>query len=137
MVKTPLKILLVEDNDQDAFLVEEYLKMEKKINFTLKHVEQLQDGIKCIIEQSFDIILLDLKLPDAEGLEVVERMHAAALDIPIVVLTGFDDESLGIKAVQSGAQDYLVKGKFDSASLIRAIRYAIEREENKRKDLLW
>ena len=77
----------------------------------------------------FDVILLDLGLPDAQGLGAVRRAHAAAPRIPLVVLTGMDDDSLAAQALQEGAQDYLVKGQIETRGLLRALRYAVERKD--------
>ena len=81
-----------------------------------------------LAEHAVDIILLDLGLPDAQGLEAVRRAHAAAPRVPLVVLTGLDDESLAAQALQEGAQDYLIKGQIETRGLLRALRYAIERK---------
>ena len=88
----------------------------------------MSEAEKHLAAQEFDIILLDLGLPDAEGLGAVRRARAAAPSVPLVVLTGLDDESLAVQALQEGAQDYLVKGQIEARGLLRALRYAIERK---------
>ncbi len=122
------RILLVEDNPGDARLLRVLLTEVGASRFELTHADTLGKGLECVTGQEFDVILLDLSLPDAQRLDTVNRMHAAASDKPIVVLTGLDDESVAVEAVRSGAQDYLVKGQIDGNLLARAIRYAIERK---------
>ena len=92
------------------------------------HVECMRDAEQYLVEHAADIILLDLGLPDAQGLGAVRRAHAAAPHVPLVVLTGMDDESLATQALQEGAQDYLVKGQIETRGLLRALRYAVERK---------
>ena len=122
-----LKVLCVEDNPGDARLLREILK-ETGMDIELVFAERLSQACRMLDTSVFDVILLDLSLPDAQGLESVERIKAVASDVPIVVLTGSIDEALGIQCVQRGAQDYLVKDHFDGASVKRALRYAIERQ---------
>lgn len=122
-----VNILLVEDNPADARLIQEMLKDVPSGRFDLTQVERLADALQRIHESDFDVILLDLRLPDSEGFTTYERLHAEARDAPIVILSGMADETLAVRAVQEGAQDYLVKGKVDGESLARAIRYAVVR----------
>lgn len=122
-----IKLLLIEDNPGDARLIKEMLAESKNISFDLEWKESLAEGLKSIDEESFDIILLDLMLPDSKGFGTFERLKLKAPGIPIVVNSGIGDEALAIRAVREGAQDYLIKGKADSNLLSRAIRYAIER----------
>jgi diguanylate cyclase (GGDEF)-like protein/PAS domain S-box-containing protein len=129
MIKKPLKILLlVEDNAGDARLVREMFNEQGLHNTELTHVECMSDAEKYLVKGAVDIIVLDLGLPDVQGLGAVRRAHAAAPRVPLVVLTGFDDESLATQALQEGAQDYLIKGQIETRGLIRALRYAIERK---------
>ncbi len=123
-----IKILLVEDNPGDARLFREFLKDAGSSNIDLTHTDYLEDALKLTDKDDYDLILLDLSLPDANGLETVNKTHEHVPDLPIVVLTGLNNEEIAVKAVQAGAQDYLVKGQVDSHLLIRAIRYAIERK---------
>jgi two-component system cell cycle sensor histidine kinase/response regulator CckA len=129
MSKASIKrLLLVEDNPGDARLLREMFKEHGSHNTEVTHVESMGEAERQLPEGAFDIILLDLGLPDAQGLVAVRRAHAAAPRVPLVVLTGLDDESLAVQALQEGAQDYLVKGQIETRGLMRALRYAIERK---------
>jgi signal transduction histidine kinase len=124
------KLLLVEDNPGDAGLVRVALE-ESSGNgweFDLLRVERLSDALEAVKHGTFDLVLLDLSLPDAHGVDTVVRMRNAAPMLPIVIMTGLDDQGVAIEAMRKGAQDYLVKGQVDSAWLSRAVRYAIERK---------
>ena len=123
-----LRLLLVEDNAGDAVLVREMLRTALEDRVDLVQVEAVSDACAQVGEIEPACVLLDLSLPDAVGLEAVTQMQAAAPDIPIVVLTGLDDEHLALNAVQHGAQDYLIKGRVDEVLISRSIRYAIERK---------
>jgi PAS domain S-box-containing protein len=125
-----VKVLLVEDNPGDARLIRVYLSEAGAATFELTHVERLAEGITRVRENGYDVVLLDLSLPDASGLDTVTRMHAAAAACPIVVLTVTDDEAIALRTLRVGAQDYLTKGRIDSVLLTRAIRYAIERRRS-------
>ena len=127
-----VRILLVEDDPEDVWIMRNLLSDRWDGPFELVHVELLSAGVERCAEATFDIILLDLTLPDSRGLETFFVMHANANDVPIVVLSGYDDETTAVKAVQAGAQDYLVKGKVDDNLLVRSIRYAIERSRRRR-----
>jgi len=127
MTDQPVKALLVEDNAGDARLIREVLAEARIGHWELAHVERLGEALARLAEGGIDVVLLDLSLPDAQGLDTVTRMHAAAPDVPIVVLTGLADEALAARAMREGAQDYLVKGQVDGKLLVRAMRYAIER----------
>ena len=128
-----LKLLLVEDNPGDARLIQETLADAGDDMFELAHVEDLASGLARLDENEFQLVLLDLDLPDSVGLDTFQQMRVGAPRIPFIVLTGLDDEGLALKAVQLGAQDYLIKGEADSRLLVRAIRYAIEREQTQQK----
>ena len=123
-----IKILLVEDNPGDARLISETLSESYADQFELFYSEHLEAASNLVRREVFDLILLDLTLPDSSGLHTFERMHAQAPMVPIIVLTGLDVESLGTEAVKKGAQDYLIKGQVDTPLLIRSIHHAIERE---------
>ncbi|MEP6670477.1 MAG: response regulator [Chthoniobacter sp.] len=123
-----IQVLLVEDNPADALVVRDELEHAGGTQFAVVHLKLLGEALARLKEQHFDVVLLDLSLPDGHGFETFERLHAAVSDIPIVVLSGRADENLAVKAVQAGAQDYLVKGRMAEDVLPRAIRYAIERE---------
>jgi diguanylate cyclase (GGDEF)-like protein len=121
------QVLLVEDNPGDARLVQELLS-ETGSQFQLSHVATLTDARHQLMTEGADCVLLDLSLPDASRLEAPMQLRAAAPDVPIVILSGLQDELLAIKAVQEGAQDYLVKGRVDGAAIGRSITYASERK---------
>jgi len=128
-----IRVLLIEDNPGDARLVKEMLVETEPNKFNLEHVERISEGLTCLSQDSFHVILLDLSLPDSHGLEAVDRVCNVAPQLPVLVLTSLDDERLAIRAVQEGAQDYLVKGQMDGKLLIRAIRYATERKRAERE----
>ena len=121
------KVLLVEDIESEAKLVMKHLKLISGWRFSVDHHDRLGTGIAKISEQRYDLVLLDLNLPDCAGIEVCERMLAAAPHTPVIVLTNQNSEDLGTKAMREGAQDYLIKREVDGPLLGRAIRYAIER----------
>ena len=124
-----IKVLLIEDNPGDARLVKEMLIDAGANRFSLTHVELIREGLSALLrDQDFHLILLDLSLPDGHGLDAIRQVYVVAPHLPVVILTGLDDETVAIRAVQEGAEDYLVKGQMDSNLLARAIRYAIERK---------
>jgi diguanylate cyclase (GGDEF)-like protein/PAS domain S-box-containing protein len=127
MNKPATRLLLVEDNPGDARLLREMLREPGSHQVELTHVETLAEAEACILQAVFDVIMLDLGLPDAQGLGAVRRAHIAAPRVPLVVLTGMDDETLATKALKEGAEDYLIKGQIEPRGLVRAIRYSIER----------
>ncbi len=129
MSDKPVKTLLVEDNPGDARLISEMLVEERNAMFKLKCVAQLSDALEYLAAEDVDLILLDLSLPDSQGFDTFTEVYSQASNVPIIILTSFDDESLAIKAVREGAQDYLTKGQLNSHLLVRAMRYAIERKE--------
>jgi diguanylate cyclase (GGDEF)-like protein/PAS domain S-box-containing protein len=121
-------LLLVEDNPGDARLLREMINEQDAQDTELMHVECLTDAETHLANRAFDVILLDLGLPDAAGVASVQRVHRAAPRVPLVVLTGLDDEALAAQALKEGAQDYLIKGQIETRGLRRALRYAIERK---------
>jgi diguanylate cyclase (GGDEF)-like protein/PAS domain S-box-containing protein len=121
-------LLVVEDNPGDARLIREMFNEQDAHRTEFTHVECMSDAEKYLSDHQVDIILLDLGLPDVHGLEAVRRARVAAPRTPLVVMTGLDDESLATQALQDGAQDYLVKGQIESRSLLRSLRYAVERK---------
>jgi two-component system, cell cycle sensor histidine kinase and response regulator CckA len=123
-----VRVLLVEDNPADARYLREEIADVGAGSVKLTHVQRLDEALQKLGSEDFDVVLLDLTLPDAEGLDTLVRAHAKAPSVPIVVLTGIDDEGLAVRAVREGAQDYLVKGKTDGSLLVRAMRYATERK---------
>src|SRR5579864_1347485 len=122
-----IRVLLVEDNPGDARLLVELLRETEAGRLKLEQVDRLNTALERLSRERFDLVLLDLSLPDEQGLNTLVRAHACAPKVPIVVLTGLDDEGLAVKAVRAGAQDYLVKGRVDGDLLVRSIRYATER----------
>jgi glutamate dehydrogenase (NAD(P)+) len=126
---TPIRVLLVEDNAMDATLIQGFLGQTDEALFEVRHVETLGEGLERLRPESVDVILLDLNLPDSSGFDTFHRIRAKAEkhELPIVVLTGTDNVALAAKAVEEGAQAYLVKGKIDKNRLARALRYAVQR----------
>lgn len=121
-----LTVLLIEDNPGDTRLIQEMLAEASGVTFELECAHRLSTGLERLAEGGIDVVLLDLGLPDSQGLDTFDKVYAHA-QIPAIVLSGLDDESLAVEAVQRGAQDYLIKGQIDSNPLARAIRYAVER----------
>lgn len=124
----PVRTLLVEDDQGDARLLREMLVDAGAEPSDLVWSQRLDEALQRLNAEAFDVILLDLSLPDSQGLETFTRVHAHSPHVPLVVLTGLDDASTALNAVGGGAQDYLVKGHVDGQLLMRAIRYAIERQ---------
>ncbi|MGL5061176.1 MAG: ATP-binding protein [Microcoleus sp.] len=124
-----IKILLVEDNPADADLLAELLEVSVGVQWELVSVEFLREAIAQVTEQPFDVVLLDLSLPDSRGLETLTRLREVAPDTAMVVMTGLDDEAIALESVRLGAQDYIVKGQITTQLLVRTIRYAIERSQ--------
>ncbi|MBF0305401.1 MAG: PAS domain-containing protein [Alphaproteobacteria bacterium] len=122
------EVLLVEDNPGDAILVRALLSGERGRALEITHVERLREAVALVKQRAYDVVLLDLSLPDSDGRKTLDGMLAAAPELPVVVLTGHDDDEAGLAAVQAGAQDYIVKGSADGALLRRAIHYAQERK---------
>src|SRR3972149_4871052 len=122
-----VRILLVEDDPDDVYVMRNLLGDRWGGPFELVNVELLSAAIERCQEEKFDVVLLDLGLPDSSGLETFFSIFAYAGDVPIVVLSGLNDERAAVKAVQAGAQDYLVKGQLSDRLVIRSLRYAIER----------
>src|ERR1700689_3341716 len=125
-------ILLVEDNPGDARLIHEMLDEQGSHGSELTHVDCMSAAEQHLSERAVDIILLDPGLPDAQGLGAIRRAHAAAPRVPLVVLTGLDDESVAEQALQEGAQDYLIKGQIETRGILRALRYATARKRLER-----
>ncbi len=123
------RVLVVEDNPADAELAEIYLSAKYNVQVT----SRVTAAIAILRGGNFDAVLTDLTLPDASGLEAVTKLQSVSLDPALIVVTGLDDESIGQRAVELGAQDYLVKGRFDEESLDRAMRYATERKRSEKR----
>ncbi|MGE5174320.1 MAG: response regulator [Betaproteobacteria bacterium] len=129
MDANPIFVLLIEDDPDDAFLIQKVLCKEMKVIFEVKQVDRISKGLELLRGGGIDIVLLDFGLPDGQGLGTFETVHRHSPDVPIIVLTGQDDDEIAVESVQKGAQDYLVKGKIDGRLLRRSIRYAIERQK--------
>jgi phosphoserine phosphatase RsbU/P len=134
-----IRALLIEDNPGDARLIREMLREADAGDAAvdLLQAERLSTGLARLAADGVDVVLLDLSLPDSSGIDTFAAVHVAASSVPIVVLSGLDDEDLAVRAVQDGAQDYLVKGRVDGGTIFRSMRYAIERQrlEAARRDL--
>ncbi len=128
-----VEVLLAEDNPADVLLIREALSNSALVKFTITHVERLSELRDRLRTRDFDIVLTDLGLPDSQGLDTYRQVRACAAGLPVIVLTGLDDEALGISALREGAQEYLVKGQLAEHSLARALRYAIERKSIEEK----
>ncbi|QGQ99494.1 GGDEF domain-containing response regulator [Paenibacillus psychroresistens] len=122
-----IKVLLIEDNPGDARLIQEALSDTEQVHFEVKWVDKLDSGIEWVTKDVFDVVLLDLSLPDSHGIETIISLREQAPIVPIVVLTGLDDEQVAMNAVKRGAQDYLIKGQVNPTLIMRSMRYAIER----------
>jgi len=134
MVRENIRILLIEDNPGDARLIREMLNEGFAGRFSLQVADRLAAGLACLAEaENFDLVLLDLSLPDSQGLESLDKLQAVISGVAVVVLSGTDDEDVAVNAVNRGAQDYLIKGQVDANLLPRAIRYAVERKRIERE----
>ncbi|MGD0566499.1 MAG: response regulator, partial [Candidatus Goldiibacteriota bacterium] len=132
------KVLLIEDNPSDSVLIKENIMLEGG-GFDVSTAGTLKGGLSA--GDGFDVVLLDMWLPDSEGIETLVKFRKTREKVPVIIITGLDNSEMSIKALQAGAQDYIVKDNLDGKALIRAIRYAIERRaitdslENSRLDL--
>jgi two-component system, cell cycle sensor histidine kinase and response regulator CckA len=124
-----IRILLVEDSPSVVYQIKSLLTRSTEPLFEVEHSADLGSALERIADEGIDLVLLDLGLPDSEGLETFRRMQERAVNAAMVVFTGVDDEKLAFEALRQGAQDYLVKGQVDASLLIRAIRYAMERKQ--------
>ena len=123
-----ISLLLVEDNPADAGLVREALADSKGVQFRIDHADRLAKALQSLRNNRYDAVLLDLTLPDTQGVGTFVSVLATAPHTPVIVLSGIDDEDIALEAVERGAQDYLVKGQVDGHWLPRAIRYAMQRK---------
>jgi DNA-binding NtrC family response regulator len=132
-----LRILLIEDSAEDAQLVLEMLD-DRGYDYVLKRTDRLSSGLRLLEEEFFDVLLLDLGLPDSAGFDALTQIRNQAPPLPIIILTGLSDEALAVKAISLGAQDYLVKGNFATDALYRSISHSIERQrlETERERLI-
>ena len=134
MIKSQVQILLIEDDPDDVWIIRNLLSDRWDGPCEMVHAETLNVGLQHCRGGGIDVILLDLSLPDSHGLETFLAAYSQVADIPIVVLTGDENELLGITAVQAGAEDYLVKGQMDDRLLVRSVRYAVERSRRHRAE---
>ncbi len=125
---TGIKIFVIEDNPGDLVLIHEMIK-DSGLEFELENSQTLKEGIKTFKKLDYDILLLDLGLPDSDGIETFLKAHNELINKPIIILTGFSDEEQATSAVSKGAQDYLIKGQVDANLLSKSIRYALERKK--------
>ena len=123
-----MKVLLIEDNPVDARLTQDLLDQWPGNQFAIQPVSTLSEALTHLSRERFDVVLLDLSLPDTHGLSTVTQVLTTGIGVPVVVLSGHDDHALALQAIQQGAQDYLVKGQGGTEFLARAILYAIERK---------
>lgn len=133
---TRMRLLIVEDNPTDVLLLEEALSRNDQMSIQFDRAASLGEALAFLETVRYDVGLVDLGLPDSDGMETLSRILAAAPDLPVIVLTGQDDRETAVLSIQSGAQDFLVKGRFDPFSLGQSIRYGIERNAVKKK-LAW
>lgn len=127
----PIKVLLIEDNDGDAMVVQEVLRYAP-VKFEVVVAARLSDGFKLLESEPIDVVITDLTLPDSRGIDTFRQLLAHPSPAPIIVMSGLDDETLALQTVEEGAQDYLVKGQFSGALLVRAVRYAVQRAASER-----
>ena len=133
MYTLTIKVLLIDDEPAQAWLVTEHLRSVSEKSgqsIDLVHAESLHDGFQRLTETDINVLLLDLSLPDSIGIDTLTKARAKFPYLPIVVLTSLEDEELGVRLIQNGAQDYLVKGQVEGLLLFRTLRYAIERKQD-------
>ncbi len=128
MSENGIRVLLIEDDPTYSTLLARTLSRESNPKFEVSSADRLETGLERLSEGETDVVILDLSLPDSKGVETFSQVHNQVPTMPIIVLTGYDDDSLGLEAVGKGAQDYLVKGQVDTKMLSRVMRYAIERK---------
>src|SRR5437868_1628988 len=129
-MNTKIRVLLIEDNPSDARLIRELLVGAPGLSFELEVVENLVDGVERLRISNIDVVLLDLGLPESIGLDTLRRLLSHISKIPtLIIISGLADEDIAIEALHLGARDYLTKGQFDSALLLRSLRYSIERSQ--------
>ncbi|MGA1792040.1 MAG: sigma 54-interacting transcriptional regulator, partial [bacterium] len=133
-----IKVLLIAENPEDKRLLKESLTGSKDISLNIECADSLSIGLKRLLDNNFDVVLLDLSLPDSQGLDTFIKVRDRMPKMPVIVMTGLNDENLAIKTVKEGAQDYIFKGQADGNLLLRSIRYAIERKrcETKSKEMI-
>lgn len=133
MNKRNINVLMIEDQVNDARLLKEFLSIEPHINFIVDWAENIVKGMEYIVNKPFDVILINISLNESKGLYALNRVYSLVPEVPILVMTDVNNEGLGVKAVQKGAQDYLVKESISRNLLVKAITYAIERSHLQRE----
>lgn len=134
MVSEAINLLLVDDDVVDRRLITKSLsRFSPSVQFSIQTAGTVSEAIEHLDTGKYDVVLLDLNLPDSDGLDTVQKVHGTDSNVAIVVLTGLPDEKMGLQTIEKGAGDYLVKGKFSGDGLMRAIRYAIERKRPEQK----
>lgn len=129
-----IKVLMIEDSIGDGQYISAIIKEEDWVDISIEQAFRLSSGIDKLKKGHYDVILLDLTLPDSCGLDTVEKLLSEIKDIPVVIMTGLEDEELGMKAVRLGAQDYLIKLQIDGKTLVRSIVYAMARKGSVKSD---
>lgn len=125
----PVHVLVIEDDKAYAQMIQEFLLGQRGSSFLVDCVHRLSDGLKRLGSGDVDVVVLDLHLPDGQGLEVFERVYACVPGVPIIILSGsFGDQTFAVEAVEKGAQDYLVKASFEWNTFLRSLHYAIRRK---------
>lgn len=128
-----IRVLLIEDNPGYTRLVQKMLVLPGRVEYRIECADRLSTGLEYLVQGEYDVVLLDLGLPDSQGLDTLHKVRAQVPAVPIVVMTGIEDETLAVQAIRQGAQDYLVKGDIDRKILQRVMLYAIERKEAEEK----
>jgi len=129
MVSDSSTVLLIEDNLGDIVSIRTMISELSDGVFELKFAESLGEALKILKSENFDVVLMDLGLPDSQGFRTFTQVHNQMPELPIIIITGLEDEDLGVSAVKEGAQDYLVKGQVDKKLLARSLKFAIERKQ--------
>ncbi len=127
-MKQRIEVLIIEDSPDDLFLMREVLESSTEVEANIIHRERLEDGLQAAGNTAIDVVILDLDLPDSFGLDTFVSFHEEQPLLPVIIMTGATDHDMALAAVQKGAQDYLFKGELSGGSIVRSIRYAIERQ---------
>ena len=135
MSARPLRVLMIEDSLTDAMLVEGELRRSSFSKFEIKRTDSLSAGLALLRDEDFDVVLLDLLLPDSVDIETVRAVHGAEPSVPIVVLSSIQDEAVAIEAIRNGAQDYIMKGHLDGDVLALSLRFSVERHQRDSREL--
>jgi putative two-component system response regulator len=133
-MRETLRVLVVEDNQADVDLIHEALPQTRPVSFRVEAVTRLSEALVRLKSGGIDLVLLDLGLPDSQGLETYHKLSEATLHIPVIILTSDDNDEMAVFAVREGAQDYLIKGQIGGSLLTRAVRYAVERKRTEEKN---